>query len=130
VTGLAEGGSDDNLAVVELELPGGRSYDAVGRLVAAGVAGRAGLPVDSIDRLQLALQAVRRDPRARGTTSISLTSSQGELRAEIGPLVRTRPDHALENVLSTLVNGVETRVAGEDTWITLRRPMPASTEAR
>jgi hypothetical protein len=130
VTGLAEGGSDDSSAVVELELPDGRSYDAVGRLVAAGVAGRAGLPVDSIDRLQLALQAVRRDPRARGTTRISLTSSQGELQAEIGPLVRSRPDGELEDVLSTLVKDVEMRVAGEDTWITLRLPIPAATEAR
>jgi hypothetical protein len=130
VTGLAEGGSDDNSAVVELELPDGRSYDAVGRLVAAGVAGRAGLPVDSIDRLQLALQAVRRDPRARGTTSISLTSSQGELQADIGPLVRAHPDGELEDVLSTLVKHVETRAAGGDTWITLRLPIPAANEAR
>jgi hypothetical protein len=130
VTGLGEGGSNDHAAVVELELPDGRSFDAVGRLVAAGVAGRAGLPVDRIDRLQLALQAVRRDPRARGTTRISLTSSQGELQAEIGPLSRTSPDGELEDVLSTLVKDVEMRVAGEDTWITLRLPIPAATEAR
>ena len=47
---------------VELELPDGRPFDAVGRLVAGGIAGRAGLTVDRIDDLQLALQAVRRDP--------------------------------------------------------------------
>jgi hypothetical protein len=116
--------------VVQLELPDGRPFDAVGRLIAAGVAGRAGLPVDRIDRLQLALQAVRRNPHARGTTNISLTSSQGELRAEIGPLVRTRPGGELEGVLSTLVDDVQTRAAGENTWITLRLPLPAAREVR
>jgi len=130
VTERSEGGPDDHSAVVELELPDGRSFDAVGRLVAAGVAGRAGLPVDAIDRLQLALQAIRRDPGARGRTRISLTSSPGELQAEIGPLVRTRPAGALEDVLSTLVKGVETRAEGEDAWITVRLPVPAPAEAR
>jgi hypothetical protein len=129
VTELAGGGADDH-AVVQLELPDGRPFDAVGRLIAAGVAGRAGLPVDRIDRLQLALQAVRRNPHARGTTNISLTSSQGELRAEIGPLVRTRPGGELEGVLSTLVDDVQTRAAGENTWITLRLPLPAAREVR
>jgi hypothetical protein len=130
VTELSGGGSDDHTAVVELELPDGRPFDAVGRLIAAGVAGRAGLPVDCIDRLQLALQAVRRDPRARGTTSISLTSSQDELRADIGPLVRTRADRELEDVLSTLVKDVQMRAAGENTWITLRLPIPVASDVR
>jgi hypothetical protein len=130
VTELAGGGSDDDAAVVALELPDGRPFDAVGRLIAAGVAGRAGLPVDCIDRLQLALQAVRRDPHARGTTNISLTRANGELRAEIGPLVGTRPGGELEDVLSTLVKDVETRTAGDDAWITLRLPIPAANDPR
>jgi hypothetical protein len=116
--------------VVELELPDGRSFDAVGRLVVAGVACRAGLTVDRIDGLQLALQAVRHDPRARGTTRVVLTSDRGELRAEIGPLVRTRPDRGLEGVLSTLVKGVETRTTGDGTWITLRLPIAPDTDPR
>lgn len=130
MTDLPADESDTHAAVVELELPDGRPFDAVGRLIAAGVAGRAGLPIDCIDRLQLALQVVRRDPHARGTTSISLTSSPGEFRAEIGPLVRASPDGELQDVLSTLVKHVETRAAGGDTWITLRLPVPAAGEAR
>ncbi len=109
--------------MVELELPDGRSFDAVGRLVAAGIAGRAGVTVDRIDDLQLAVQAVRRSPGARGTTRILLTSDEGGLRAEIGPVVRTRGHEALEGVLSTLVQGVETRTTGGDTWIVLRIPL-------
>ena len=105
---------------MELELPDGRPVDAVGRLVAGGSAGRAGLTVDRIDDLQLALQAVRRDPGTRGTIRIVLTSDEQELRAEIGPVVRTRHHEALEGVLSTLVQGVETRTRGDDTWIVLR----------
>jgi hypothetical protein len=130
VTELAGGGADDDTALVELELPDGRPFDAVGRLIAAGVAGRAGLPVECIDRLQLALQAVRRDPHARGATSISLTRSNGELRAEIGPLVGTGPGGDLEDVLSTLVKDVQTRTSGDDAWITLRLPIPAASDAR
>ena len=105
---------------MELELPDVRSFDAVGRLVAGGIASRAGLTVDRIDDLQLALQAVRRGPGTRGTTRILLTSDEQELRAEIGPVVRTRHHEALEGVLSTLVQGVETRTTGGDTWIVLR----------
>ena len=115
--------TSEHEAVVELELPGGRSFDAVGRLVAAGIADRAGLAVDRIDDLQLALQAVRRDPGTRGTTRILLASDDEELRAEIGPIVRTRNHASLEGVLSTLVQGVETRTTGGDTWIVLRVPL-------
>jgi hypothetical protein len=123
-------GTKKDAAVVDLELPEGHLFDAVGRLVAAGMAARAGLGVDRVDDLQLALQAVRREPCARGTTRILLASDGHELRAEVGPLAGRRHD-ALEGVLSTLVERVETRTTGADTWITLRvqLPSPARTTA-
>lgn len=118
-------GTEQDVAVVELDLPEGRSFDAVGRLVAGGIAARAGLGVDRIDDFQLAVQAVRRDPRASGRTRLLLVSDEQGLRAEIGPLAGGRRHEALEGVLSSLVQGVETRTTGPDTWITLRVGPPA-----
>ena len=110
----------DRSTLVELELPAGRSFDAVGRLVTAGVASRAGIAVNRIDDLQTALHAVRRSAGTRGTTRIALASSRTELTAEVGPLVRPEPSEALEGVLSSLVDELETRRSGEDTWVVLR----------
>ena len=70
---------------VELELPSDRSFHPVGRLVAAGVGSRAGLDVDRIDDLQLALEAVLVRRVARGPTRMTLTASS-DLLVEIGPL--------------------------------------------
>jgi hypothetical protein len=110
---------------VELELPADRSFDAVGRLVAAGIGSRAGLDVARIEDLQLALEAVLHRPDARGTTRMTMTPSDVGLRVEIGPLVSRDSGRHLERVLSTLVNEVETRIAGRDVWITLRLPTGA-----
>jgi hypothetical protein len=110
-------------SAVELEVPVDRSFDAVLRLVTAGVGARAGIAVDGIDTLQLDLQRILDQPSARRTTSMTMTSVDDELRVEVGPLARTEATPELDRVLSTLVHEVETRGTGHDTWITLRVPI-------
>lgn len=105
---------------VELEVPGDRSFDPVARLVAGGVGSRAGLGVDVIDDLQLALEAVLNRPDARGPTRIALTTADDGLEVEIGPLVTHDAGRELERVLSTLVSDVEARASGLQTLIKLR----------
>lgn len=97
---------------VELVLPDGRAFDAVGRLVAAGVAARSGLQVDRVERLQLALEAVRTRPGARGETRMSFRPAEGDVRVEVVPLAGSPAMRGLERVLSTLVD--EIGLAGDD----------------
>ena len=105
---------------VELEVPGDRSFDPVARLVAAGVGSRAGLGVDAIDDLHLALEAVLNRPDARGPTRVALTPDADGLEVEMGPLSTRDAGRELERVLSTLVTEVEARASGPQTTIRLR----------
>lgn len=117
-------------ARVELELPPDRSFHAVGRLVAAGVGSRAGLGVDRIDDLQLALVAVLRRPDARGSTRMALTASPDDLHVEIGPLRARDSGCELERVVSAFVPDVETHGVHDQVWISFRLPTHVSAESR
>ena len=54
---------------VELELPASPSFNAVGRLVAGGLASRLDFAVPDIEDLQLALEALFCRPAANGIVS-------------------------------------------------------------
>jgi hypothetical protein len=115
---------------VELELPPDRSFDAVGRLVAAGLGSRAALGVDRIEALQLALETFRHRPEAGGPTRLTLRRSEGSLRLEIGPLTSRDSAAELERVLSRVVPDLELEPSDGSRWIALRVPGPAVDEGR
>lgn len=105
---------------VELVLPDGRAFDAVGRLVAGGVAARCGLQVDRMERLQLALEAVRSRPGARGETRMTFFPADGDVRVEVLPLVGPTVGPELERVLSTVVDEIGRPGGDDDRGVVLR----------
>lgn len=109
----------DGAPTVQLVLPAGRPFDAVGRLVAAGVGARSGLRLDRIEGLQRALEVVRGRPGARGATTVTFSPADGDLRVGVGPLEGSRGRSGLEGVLSSLVDDVSCG-SGGDEWIVLR----------
>jgi hypothetical protein len=122
--------NDDPLVTVELELPRGRSFLAVARLVAAGLGARVGLRVDRLEDLELAIEAALRQPLSRDTLTLALTPTPEDLQVEVGPLAAAALDsRGLEGVLSTLVDELRTRRSGAEVWIAMRiwRPRVAST---
>jgi hypothetical protein len=87
--------------------------------------------VDRIGELQLAGEAVPPTPDRRYRTRMAMMPSDVDLRVDIGPLGSRDAGSDLERVLSTLVTEVETRIAGQDVWLTLRSPTrPLATERR
>jgi hypothetical protein len=116
---------------VELELPPDRSFDAVGRLVAAGLGSRTALGVDRIEALQLALDTFRHRSGAGGPTRLTLRRSEESLRLEIGPLTSRDSAAELERVLSRVVPDLELELSDDSRSITLRVPSgPAVYEGR
>jgi serine/threonine-protein kinase RsbW len=115
----------DPLVVVELELPRGRRFAAVARLVAAGFGARLGLPVDRLEDLKLAIDVVLRQPHSTDALTLALTPTSDDLEVEVGPLVAAGHDsRGLEDVLSTLVDDIRARRSGRDVWIAMRIRRP------
>jgi hypothetical protein len=116
---------------VELELPAEHPFDAVGRLVVAGLGARVGLSVDRVEDLQRALETVFEQPAARDTLTVSMTHSPTALSVSVGPLLAGGEEQQdLECVLPTLFGEQAIEESGEGVWITMRFPyapgMPAS----
>jgi len=111
----------DPLVAVELELPPGRRFAAVARLVAAGLGARLGLHVDRLENLKLAIDAALGQPHARETLTLALTPTHDDLHVEVGPLDAAGIDsRGLEGVLSTLVDETRTRKSGTEAWVAMR----------
>ena len=111
----------DPLVAVELELPPGRRFAAVARLVAAGLGARLGLHVDRLEDLKLAIDAALGQPHSRDTLTVALTPTRDELQVEVGPFAVAGLDsRGLEDVLSTLVDDFRTRTSGADAWVAMR----------
>jgi hypothetical protein len=105
---------------VELVLPEGRAFDAVGRLVAAGVAARSGLQLDRVERLQLALDAVRTRPGAQGETRMRFRPADGNVSVEVVVLAGSPAGRGLERVLSPLVDEIRLPSGDGDRGVVLR----------
>lgn len=128
---VGDDAGDDELAAVELILPAGSAFDPVARLVAAGVGTRAGLGVDRIEDLQLALEAIRHRPSGRGTTTrLSFTPQGHGLQVDVGPLGEGEEACALERVVSTLVGEAWSDGAGGDRRLVLRVADPSASGGR
>lgn len=121
-TALGDSSSvEHGAATVELEIPADLRFRAVGRLVAGGLAARAGLDIDEIDEVRLAIEMLLRQPPARDALSLSMTESRDALELTIGPFSSTVADPtALERVLVPLVDDFLVRKSERGEWFTVR----------
>ena len=129
--GPSDAPTRDPFATVELEIPSGDEFAAVARLVVAGVATRAGLQVDRLQDLELALEEALRQPSARETLTLAATPTPDDLEVEVGPLASAPLDtRGRGGVLSTLVDEIRTRRSGAQVWIALRMRRPVLNQWR
>jgi len=106
---------------VHLELPAGRDWSAVTRMVLGGVGDRLDLGFDEIDDLQLAVERLLAEAGSQRSVQLSFELSEGRVRTTIGPLAEGTLAEALQGpepapgeltlgrILSTVVDsyGVE-----------------------
>ena len=121
----------DPFETIELEVPRGEEFGPVARLVVAGVATRAGLQVERLQDLELALEETLRQPPSGPTLTLAITPTSDDLEVEVGPLAAPPPDTlGLGGVLSTLVDEMRTRRSGGEVWISLRIRRPELAASR
>ena len=106
--------------LVELELPVGRAYASVGRLVVAGVAMRRDVSAERIEDLQAALDTVLQSTIAGGRVHLALWNNSDALQVEVGPFTSDVHWRGIDGVLSELVDEHVIRVSGGDVWVLLR----------
>ena len=108
------------MSQVQLELPA-RQFNAVGRLVTAGYASRLELPVDRIEDLQLAVEALLCRPGATGSLVVRMSECEPGIAVTLGPFA-SAPDQrpSLERMLQALVDEVLVQDSDEGEWIVMR----------
>lgn len=106
--------------LVELELPVGRAYASVGRLVTAGVAVSRDVSIERIEDLQTALDAVLSSTIAGESIHLALWNTSDGLHVEVGPFTSDIRGRGVDAVLSELVDELVIRVSGGDMWVLLR----------
>ncbi|TML49720.1 MAG: hypothetical protein E6G20_01355 [Actinobacteria bacterium] len=107
-------------AAVELELPASAPYHAVGRLVVGGVAHRAGIQVEAIEDLQLAVEALLCRRPVTPSLTLELTESELELRVRLGPFAPAPDDRdRVSRMLSSLVDEAVMQDGTDGDWIVL-----------
>jgi hypothetical protein len=112
---------------VELEFPASPSFNAVGRLVAGGLASRFDFAVPDIEDLQLALEALFCRPAAKGTLQVTLRHSDRKLQAQLGPFAHTDDRERVERMLLRLVDEVVVQDSSAGEWIVLHAPRQRAT---
>jgi len=125
---------------ITLTVPYDRSYQGVVRLVIGGLAARLELPLEELEDVQLALEALLADDSYAAGESVSLTVAVGgsELDVTVGPLeveeleraLAAEPDPelgvGLGRVLRTVMGGYEVEARDGAGWVRMRKTVPAS----
>jgi serine/threonine-protein kinase RsbW len=103
---------------VELELPGSQAFNAVGRLVVGGLASRLDFPVEEIEDLQLAVEALLCRSAAAESVTVALYESERGLQARLGPFAADPDERAsMERTLRALVDDADVQESSEGEWI-------------
>jgi hypothetical protein len=113
---------------VQLELPSQPRFSAVGRLVAGGLASRLELPVDRIEDLQLAVEALLCRAATDGPVIMRMSEREPGLDVTLGPFAPAPAERAsVERMLRALVDEVLVQDADEGEWVVMRttRDQPA-----
>lgn len=106
---------------IELELPSGFAFEAVGRLVLGGLGSRLGLGADRITDFQQALHATLQQQPSRSTLVLTMKPTQEDLQVTLGPFdSRAMPSRGTTTGVSALVDEIATHESGDDLWVDLR----------
>jgi hypothetical protein len=103
---------------IVLTVPAGARFRSVATLVLGGIGGRADLPYERMDDLQLAVLSIL-DSTDGDAVTLEVESDDGGLAVAVGPVRDgTRNDDGLRLVLSRLVDGVAHEHRDGAEWIT------------
>jgi hypothetical protein len=113
-----------------LTIPRLREYFSVAHLVLGGIGVRLNLTIETLEDLQLAVDAILERDREPGDVTIAVRLRPDEIETEVGPLrdgvraelARARDEEVgLGRILDTLVDGVETEDRDGLLYVRLRK---------
>ena len=113
---------------ISLTLPAGDAFQGVAHLVLGGLAVRLDLTYETLEDLELALDALLGRLPEEGDVTVAVQVLPGELRTRVGPvgdvlraeLQSAANDHlGLRRILETVADRVE--VSGDGTWVELAK---------
>jgi hypothetical protein len=118
---------------ITLTIPRSREFLSVAHLVLGGIGIRLNLTIETLEDLQLALDAILERDRAPGDVTISVRLGADEIETEVGPLrdgvrrelARERGDDVgLRRILETLVDRVEAEDRSGQVYVKFRKVVP------
>jgi hypothetical protein len=118
---------------ITLTMPRDRAFFSVAHLVLGGIGVRLNITIETLEDLQLALDAMLERDYQPGTVTIAVRLAEHAIETEIGPFgdgVRRELEREGENevglrrILETLVDGVEVRTGDDGDWVTLKKVVP------
>jgi hypothetical protein len=123
---------------ISLTLPADEAFHRVAHLVLAGLATRLDLSFESLEDLELALDALLRRSGNGGDVTVRVRVLNGELQTEIGPFTSVREelerggDDALNlsRILRTVCDAVEIEERDGAEWVALTKRVDTMDGAR
>jgi anti-sigma regulatory factor (Ser/Thr protein kinase) len=115
---------------ITLTIPRSREFLSVAHLVLGGIGVRLNLTIETLEDLQLALDAILERDREPGEVTIAVRLRPDEIVTVVGPLrdgvrrelARNREDEVgLRRILDTLVDGVEAEDRDGQFFVRLRK---------
>jgi hypothetical protein len=115
---------------ITLTMPRDREFFSVAHLVLGGVGIRLNLTIETLEDLQLALDAILERDHEPGDVTISLRLNDQTIETEVGPFgdgVRKELERSgeeevgLRRILDTLVDDVELTQGEGGDWVKLRK---------
>lgn len=115
---------------ITLTMPREREFFSVAHLVLGGVGVRLNLTIETLEDLQLALDAILEGDRGQGDVTIALRLNDQTIETEVGPFgdgVRKELERSgeegvgLRRILDTLVDEVELTRAEDGDWVKLHK---------
>jgi anti-sigma regulatory factor (Ser/Thr protein kinase) len=113
-----------------LTIPRSREFLSVAHLVLGGIGVRLNLTIETLEDLQLAVDAILERDRSPGDVTICVRLRDEEIEAVVGPLrdgvrgelARERDDEVgLGRILDTLVDGVDAEERDGQIFVRLRK---------
>jgi len=112
---------------IELTLPGDEAFRGVAHLVLGGLAVRQNLSFESLEDLELALDALLERVQGDDGVMLQMRILDGELHTKVGPFADVRAELEqgdagalnLSRILSAVCDSVEISDAGGSEWVEL-----------
>jgi hypothetical protein len=122
---------------ITLTIPRDRALYPVAHLVLGGLGIRLNLTIESLEDLQIALDALLERSRDADSITIALAVRDGQIEAVVGPMrdgvaaeleAAQGEDVGLRRILDTLVDEVELTVRDEGDWVKLAKKVEVQAE--